>query len=80
MGACCSWSSGEVVIARQKAILSYAMTESTACCLWSSREVAIASPLRSDCGRDSITTDGMPSDKDDNKATLATTTSQSRQG
>ncbi|GMN28154.1 hypothetical protein TIFTF001_050516 [Ficus carica] len=47
---------------------------------WSSGEVVISSSLRSDCGHDLITTDGMPSNEDDDKARLTTATSQSRQG
>ncbi|GMN38855.1 hypothetical protein TIFTF001_008082 [Ficus carica] len=78
MVACCSWSSNKVAIVRLMAMLIYATTEYATRRLWSSDEVAISSPSRSDCSRDLITTDGMPTNKDDNKEWLATATSQSR--
>ncbi|GMN40555.1 hypothetical protein TIFTF001_009781 [Ficus carica] len=68
-----SWSSEKVAIA------SYVTTESAARRSWSFGEVMISSSSRSNCSCDLITTDRMPSDKDDDKAGLATT-SQSRQG
>ncbi|GMN49549.1 hypothetical protein TIFTF001_018717 [Ficus carica] len=73
-------SSGKVAIARQLTVISsYVTTESAARRSWSSGEVATSSSSTSDCSRDLITIDGMSSDEDDNKARLATLTSQSRQ-
>ncbi|GMN45033.1 hypothetical protein TIFTF001_014223 [Ficus carica] len=70
MVVCHSWSSGKVAIARQTTISSYAMTESAARLSWSFGEVTISSPSRSNYSHNLITVDGMPSDKDDNKARL----------
>ncbi|GMN58290.1 hypothetical protein TIFTF001_027401 [Ficus carica] len=74
MAACHSWSSGKAVIARLMAVPSYVTTKFAACRSWSSGKIIISSPSRSDCGRDLITTDGLPSDEDDDKAMLATVT------
>ncbi|GMN23458.1 hypothetical protein TIFTF001_000130 [Ficus carica] len=80
MAACLSWTSDKVAIARLIAIPSYAMMESAVSHSWSSDKVAIFSPPRSNCGCNLITTDGMPNEEDDDKARLATATSQSQQG
>ncbi|GMN49950.1 hypothetical protein TIFTF001_019118 [Ficus carica] len=80
MATCLSWSSDKVAIARLTVIPSNATTGSVVCRSWSSGEVVISSPSTSDCGRNLITTDGMPSEEDDDKARLATVTSQSQQG
>ncbi|GMN39637.1 hypothetical protein TIFTF001_008865 [Ficus carica] len=68
MAACHLWSSSKVVIVRLMAIPSYTTTKSAARRSWSSSEVVISLPMRSDCSRNLITTDGMPNDEDDDKA------------